>query len=160
MAIVETKSYSGRLQVRGNDVYVAGRRKTLSTVEEARREAVAVNVALAGQLDRRELKVRPILCVHRADLPLFGASLAGVSIVDAHGLVKLLREAPPRLSAKDVRELPRITNDRLRPAVARLPPRHEAAPVPPGSDPTVALPADASSAPADDEQFMPPVGLE
>ena len=107
VAIVETKSYSGRLRVRGDDVYVAGRRKTLSTVEEARREAVAVNVALAGQLERRGLKVRPILCVHRADLPLFGASPAGVSIVDGHGLVKLLREAPPRLSAEDVRELAR-----------------------------------------------------
>ena len=96
-------------------------------------------------------KVRPILCVHRADLPLFGASPAGVSIVDGHGLVKLLREAPPRLSAEDIRELTRIANDRLQPAAARVPPR---------SDSTVALPAAASSLPADDEQFMPPVRRE
>jgi hypothetical protein len=160
VAIVETKSYSGRLRVRGDDVYVAGRRKTLSTVEEARREAVAVNVALAGQLERRGLKVRPILCVHRADLPLFGASPAGVSIVDGHGLVKLLREAPPRLSAEDVREFARIANERLRPAAARMPPLYGRAPVPPRSDSTVAFPAAASSAPADDEQFMPPVRRE
>ena len=40
VAAVETKSYSGQLRVRGNDVYVRGYRRRSETAEQARREAV------------------------------------------------------------------------------------------------------------------------
>jgi hypothetical protein len=157
VAVVETKSYSGQLRVRGNDVYIRGNRRTSGTAEQARREAVAVTVALADELERRRLKVRPILCVHRASLPFFGAAPHGVSIVDGRGLVKLLRKAPRRLSAVDVHEIAQIADDRLRPAAAHFPRLYGQLPVPPRSDETEA-PATASSfvTTDGDELFMPP----
>jgi len=65
VAVVETESYSGRLRVRGNDVYAHGYRGTWKTVGEAKRQAAAVSVALGGELQRQRLTVRPLLCVHR-----------------------------------------------------------------------------------------------
>ena len=160
VAVVESKSYSGRLKVRGGEVFVGGRRMTSQTVEEAKREALAVTVALADELERRRLIVRPILCVHRADLPFFGASPQGVPIVSSRGLVKLLRKAPARLTREEVVELAGIANDRLRPA-ARPVPALEQRPL------AVEATALAQSAPApshllpitdaEDERFMPPV---
>ncbi|MFI5259857.1 MAG: nuclease-related domain-containing protein [Candidatus Limnocylindrales bacterium] len=156
IAIVETKSYSGRLRVRGNDVYVGGYHRTSQTVDEARREAVAVSVALAGELERRQLGVRAILCIHRADLPFFGASPGGVSIVDGRGLVKLLRRASPRLSAQDVRDLATLANDRLRPAVAPLPELYGRLPLGASSVRPVEIEPVPEASPIEGERFMPP----
>lgn len=160
VAVVETKSYGGKLRVKDNDVYVGGYRKTSQTVEEAKREAVAVTVALADELDRRGLKVRPILCVHRADLPFFSASPQGVSIVDGRGLVKTLRKAPRRLSPEDVRALARLSNDRLRPASSPTPRPYTPLAPPPGDQPTGATPAPSPDSTEGEERFLPPVRRE
>ncbi|MGD0248910.1 MAG: hypothetical protein ABSB75_07650 [Candidatus Limnocylindrales bacterium] len=114
--MVETKSYSGRLRVSRGRVYVNGQPRTRETVEEAKREAAAVGRVLANELASRKLTVRPILCVHRADLPFFAPSAQGVPIVGRRGLVKMLRGAPRVLTSDQVMELARITNARLRPA--------------------------------------------
>jgi hypothetical protein len=160
VAVVETKSYSGRLRVRGGEVYVGGYRKTAQTVEEAKREALAVTVALADELERRGLKVRPILCVHRADLPFFGASPQGVSIVDGRGLVKTLRKAQRRLSPEDVRTLARLANDRLRPASAPTPRLYKDL-VPRSSGLPASGVAESSPGLGDgDERFLPPIRRE
>jgi hypothetical protein len=145
VAVVETKSYSGRLWVRGNDVYVDGYCRTWKTVGETKREAAAVTVALAGELGRLSLSVRPILCVHRADLPFFGASPQGVTIVDGWGLAKILRAARPVLAPEDVRALARIANDRLRPTAAQMP----------SDDRPVAQPWQVPE-PVGDERYVPP----
>jgi hypothetical protein len=121
VAVVVIESYSGQLRVRGNDVYVHGYPGTWKTVGEVKQEAWAVSLALAGELQRRRVKVRPILCVHRANLPFFLRSPRGVSIVDGRGLVKLLCAARPVLSPADVRILARLANDRLRPAATPMP---------------------------------------
>jgi hypothetical protein len=47
--VVETKSYKGSLQIRGNEVFVAGRRKN-GWIDEVNREAAAVRTALADEL--------------------------------------------------------------------------------------------------------------
>jgi hypothetical protein len=160
VAVVESKSYSGRLRVRGDDVYVGGYRKTVQTVEEAKREAQAVAVALAHELEGRGLKVRPILCVHRADLPFFGASPQGVSIVDGRGLVRSLRKAQRRLSPEDVRTLARLANDRLRPASAPAPRIYKDL-VPRSSElPASAQPEPSPGSTEDDDRFLPPIRRE
>ena len=154
VAIVETKSYRGKLRVKGNDVYVGGYRKTSQTVEEARREALAVTVALADALERSGVKVRPILCVHRADLPFFDKSPQGVSIVNGRGLVKTLRKAPPRLAPHEVRELAALASDRLRPASGPAPRLYtEIAPA------RVAVPPPPAAVEGD-ERFLPPIRRE
>jgi hypothetical protein len=160
VAVVETKSYSGRLRVRGDDVYVGGYRKTAQTIEEARREALAVTVALGPDLECRSVKVRPILCVHRADLPFFPGSPQGVSIVNGRGLVKTLREAPHRLSPEDIRTLARLANDRLRPASAPGPLLYKTIVVP-TSEPARSGPSEPSQDLLEgDERFLPPVRRE
>jgi Nuclease-related domain len=113
--VVETKSYTGSLRIRGGEVYVAGRRKT-GMIEEATREALAVQIALADEIDAHGYHVTPIICVHRADLPWFGSEVGGVRIVSGKDLVKRLRKADVVLSPDDVDRLAGLTAARLKPA--------------------------------------------
>jgi len=113
--VVETKSLGGSLQIRDNDVFVAGRRKT-KMIDEVKREALAVETALAVELAAGGWTVRPIICVHRADLPLFRSEVAGVRIVSGRDLVTRLRSADRVLSRADVERLAALAAARLRPA--------------------------------------------
>ncbi len=113
--VVETKSFSGQLKVRGNEVYVAGRRKT-TMIEEAKREALAVQVALAPELEALGIGMVPVICVHRASLPWFGADARGIRIVSGKDLVKRLRKADPRLVTEAVERLANAAAERLKPA--------------------------------------------
>jgi hypothetical protein len=126
--------------------------------DQARRNAVAVAVALTDELERRHLKVKTILCVDWASRHLFSASPQAVSIVDGCGLVRLLRKAPRKLSAEDVRELARVANDRLRPVDAPTPRLYDPLPVAHPNDRPVISPRVRSPLAAEDDQsFMPPV---
>lgn len=116
VAVVETKSYRGTIRVYGGDVFIRGYRRTDKTVSAAKRQARVVNQALGRELERRHLAVKPILCVHRARLPEFGAAPQGVSIVDGFGLVALLRSSLPRLNPAEVGAFAQMLNDRLCPA--------------------------------------------
>jgi hypothetical protein len=156
VSIVETKSFRGKLKVRGGDVYVGGYRRTASTVEEARREALTVQVALGDELERRRLRVRPFLCVHRAELPFFDASPQGVLIVDGRGLVKSLRKAPPRLAPDDVRVLAGLVNDRFRPASTPMPVLYNSLP-PSSLEPSAGAPQRAPVVAGLEERYQPPV---
>jgi len=113
--VVETKSLGGSLQIRGNDVFVAGRRKT-KMIDEAKRETLAVQTALADQLVAHGWTVSPIICVHRADLPMFRSEVAGVRIVSGRDLVTHLRKADRALSQVEVERLATLAAARLRPA--------------------------------------------
>jgi hypothetical protein len=160
VAVVETKSFGGKVRVKGGEVYVGGYRKTSQTVDEAKREALAVTVALADELERRGLKVRPILCVHRADLPFFTASPQGVSIVDGRGLVKTFRKAQRQLAPEDVRALAQLANDRLRPASAPVPRLYDSLAAPPNES-RPGSPAALSPGPTEgDEPFQLPIRRE
>ena len=99
--VVETKSYKGSLQIRGNEIFVAGRRKN-GWIDEVSREAAAVRTALADELLAHGWTVTPIICVR---------------IVSGKDLVKRLRKADPVLSAADVERLAGLASARLRPAV-------------------------------------------
>jgi hypothetical protein len=120
--VVETKSLGGSLQIRDNDVFVSGRRRT-KMIDEVKREALAVQTALAKELAARGWMVSPIICVHRADLPWLRSEVAGVRIVSGKDLVKRLREADHLLAPADVERLAALAAARLRPAfVARRTP--------------------------------------
>lgn len=115
--VVETKSYKGSLQIRGDEVFVAGRRKN-GWIDEVNREAAAVRTALADEVSAHGWMVTPIICVHRADLPWFRSEVRGVRIVSGKDLIKRLRNADPLLAPADVERLSDIAAARLRPAVA------------------------------------------
>lgn len=117
--VIETKSLAGSLQIRGNDIFVGGRRKT-GMIDEVKREALAVESALAEELAAHGWTVTPVICVHRADLPWFRSEVAGVRIMSGKDLVKRLRTADRVLSPADVERLAALAAARLRPAfVAR-----------------------------------------
>jgi hypothetical protein len=113
--VVETKSLGGRVEIRGGDVFVAGRRRT-QMLEEARREALAVQVALGAELEALELGVTPVICVHRARLPFFRPVADGIRIVAGSDLVSALRRAEPILDPDEVEGLAAAASGRLRPA--------------------------------------------
>ena len=113
--VVETKSLGGSLQIRGNDVFVAGRRKT-GMIDEVKREALAVESALADEIAAHGWTVSPVICVHRADLPMFRSEVAGVRIVSGRDLVTRLRKADRVLSQVEVERLASHAAVRLRPA--------------------------------------------
>lgn len=115
IVVVETKSFKGRLRVRGLEVYVDGRRRT-GMIEEVRREALAVQIALADEIEAHGYRIGAIICVHRADLPWRRVQVDGIPIVAGRGLVKILRGAPGQLSQAEVEHLAGLVAARLRPA--------------------------------------------
>jgi Nuclease-related domain/Topoisomerase DNA binding C4 zinc finger len=112
--VVETKSYSGPLSVQGDDVYVGGRRRT-DIVHQAKTEAEVVRAIL--EIAGEKLPVTPILCVHRAELPLLKAEVQGIRVVNERGLVRLLRRPMQPLDPKTVRQIADLLNRELRPAL-------------------------------------------
>lgn len=108
--VVETKSYAGRLRIRGGELYIEGRRKT-AFADQVNREADAVRDVLDG------IPARPILCIHRVEFPLFGRlEIDGVPIVGPRGLARTIRGGPTVLAADDVARLGDLAEGRLRPA--------------------------------------------
>jgi len=103
--VVETKSWSGAVRVRNGVIRVAGRRSAV--MEQVRREADAVAVAVPGT------QVTPIVCVHRADLPLRRLEVDGVRVVGPKALLARLREGPVRLDLADVERLTAQLDARL-----------------------------------------------
>jgi hypothetical protein len=104
--VVETKNVAGDFRVRGDEVRIGGRRVAL--VDEVRREVEATWNAVAPVLGPKGLHVVPIVCAHRADLPFFRRSVAGIRIASGRGLPRYIREQPPVLSAAEIQELRRL----------------------------------------------------
>ena len=116
--VVETKSFAGKLTIRGDEVYVGGHRKT-AMLDEVRREALAVQVTLSDEIDAHGYRVTAMICVHRADLPWFRSEAGGVPIVSGKELVKRLRKGAMALSPADVQRLAATTDTRLQARVSR-----------------------------------------
>jgi len=110
--VIETKNIAGRMTIAGDEVRIAGRR--VNAVEEVGHEAEAVSAVLGPALDSRGLTVVPVICAHRADLPLFRSSVAGIRIVDGKGLAHLLKASPAVLSPDDVGALAALLTARFR----------------------------------------------
>ena len=85
-------------------------------IDEVKREALAVQTALAKELAAPGWMVTPVICVHRADLPWLRSEVAGVRIVSGKDLVTHLRKADQVLSPADVERLAALAAERLRPA--------------------------------------------
>ena len=87
-----------------------GRRRT-KVIDQVTGQAGAVAVALGG------VPVDGIICVHRAEFPLFGKpSVAGVPIVNGRGMVRQLTDAATVLTKDEVDRLARLADARLPPA--------------------------------------------
>jgi hypothetical protein len=85
-------------------------------LEEVRREALAVQIALVDEIEAHGWRVTPVICVHRARLPWFRSEVAGIPILSGMDLVKRLRKAPIVLSPTDVERLAALAEARMRSA--------------------------------------------
>lgn len=113
--VIESKSYKGKVRVTSKDLFVNGRRQT-RIIEQAWRESGAVQGILGPELARLSIDAVPLVCFHRAELPLGKVALEGVRIVGSRGLKKLLKSAPPRLSPDDIAHLHALADSALKPA--------------------------------------------
>lgn len=113
--VVETKSLKGKVSIRGSEVYVRGRRAT-AMVEEVRREALAVRMALGDE--NVDVPIRAVLCIHRAELPFFQRSVSDIVIVSGRGLVGHIKKADRALGEDRVTRVAGVLEARLPPAVA------------------------------------------
>jgi len=85
-------------------------------IDEAKREARAVQRALADELAAGGWTVTPLICVHRAELPWFRSEVGGVPIVSGGDLVRRLRKAPSVLAPADVERITGLIDIRLKSA--------------------------------------------
>lgn len=111
--VVETKNIAGNVRLDGQDVRIGGRR--VGVVEEVGREVGEVSSALRPLLDEFDVTVQPIVCVHRADLPWFRRTAAGIQFVYPGHLTKEITRRPVVLTSAQIGELRALAEYRLPP---------------------------------------------
>lgn len=97
--VVESKRMRGKLRVRGDEVFIGGRRRGM--VEQVRREVAAVETVLnAAGIGA---PVKPILFIQEADPPWFLGRPAGIPIVlSGRKLLKHITSGAQILTAAEV----------------------------------------------------------
>jgi hypothetical protein len=114
--VIETKSWRGKISIENDEIVLNGWRQ--GAVDQALRNAAAVQVAAAADLERLGVNTRPVLCFHRTRLPWFRRSVRGVEIGDGDRLAKLLHRAETRLDEGAVMHLAATLDKALVPAGA------------------------------------------
>lgn len=112
VAVVETKNWGGRVELRGDRLWVGDHERTWA-VDQLYREALAVQVALGDELTRHRVTVTPILCVI-GGAARSARSVNGVAIAVGRDLAGLIRDRPPVFDEDEVLEIARAADDRLR----------------------------------------------
>jgi hypothetical protein len=115
---IETKSWTGKVEIDGNQLMVRGHPRD-KAVDQVFREATAVQIALGEALSPLGVTVTPVLCLHRARMPLFAKAVQGVRIASGKQLVGILRTGEARLTPEQVQALAREAERILKPAVRR-----------------------------------------
>ena len=109
--VIETKSWTGRVSIDGDAIWLNGRRQDV--VDQVRREAEAVRQVWNDV--NRPITVRPVICIHRAELPLFHHRVGGIPLVSSRRLVDVV-ESPPIFGPEEVTTLAETLDRGLRPA--------------------------------------------
>lgn len=116
MWAVETKNLDGKVVIRGDVLRIGGHRRD-KIIDQAKQEATIIQVVLSEELGRLGLKVTPVICLHRGELPFFNKTVRGVRLASGRQLVRLLEEGEARLRPEQVESLARAADSVLRPAV-------------------------------------------
>lgn len=114
---IETKRLSGKVEIIGDELWI-GRRRQDRIIDQAFREAIAVQVALRDQLDPLGLTVTPIICLHDGELPWFNSTVRGIQLASGRGLVRQLGGGAQRLTNEQVQAVADVATARLKPAAA------------------------------------------
>jgi hypothetical protein len=135
--VVESKRMKGKLRLRGDTVFVRGRRTSM--VEEVLREADAVSTVLAAS-GRADVRVQPLLYLQEVDAPWFLGQPAGIPIVlSGRQLRRKITSVPEVLTDAEVESIAALLDERLAPMLRELlTPRPAARVVTDPSDPVLA----------------------
>ena len=109
---IETKNWSGRVEVR-NDRLIVGSRDRTWVVEQVYREALAVQLALGEELTSRRVTVTPVICAI-GGVAWFDRIAAGVHVTSGRELAKLISDRPIVFDDEQVQQLARLADQRLR----------------------------------------------
>lgn len=101
---IETKNVKGRVAVKDGHLVVGGRKKD-KYVEEAWREAQAVQEILAPVMASLGRDVQPVLCFHKAELPWSKTSVQSVPIVKGRSLSRHLAKKPEVLAPEHIQSI-------------------------------------------------------
>lgn len=113
---VETKNLAGKVVIRGETLRIGGHRRD-KIIDQVKQEATIIQAVLGESLAVRGLRVTPVICLHRGELPFFNKSVRGVRLASGRQLVKMLRAGNQALSASEVEALAREADQLLMPAV-------------------------------------------
>jgi len=113
---IESKNWSGKLDIRGDRLFVGDHERTWA-VEQLYREAMAVQVALGEELTAHRVTVTPVLCALGGIARGATRAVSGVAIADAKTLAGILRDRPPLFDDLQVLELAKAADGRLRRAM-------------------------------------------
>lgn len=94
--VVETKRYSGQLTLSGGEFRVNGRRIDVADQVERGIEEVARVVWPLG------VRVFGVICLQKANLPIFRRSIDGIPILRPSQLARRLRSGDPALSRAEI----------------------------------------------------------
>jgi hypothetical protein len=109
---IETKNWSGRVEVHRNRLFVGEHDRTWA-VEQLYREALAVQLALADELTAHRVTVTPILCALGGIARGGARTVSGVAIADAKTLAGLLRDRPIVFDDEQILVLAKAADARL-----------------------------------------------
>ncbi len=113
--VIDTKHWSGRVEVRGDELRQNGRQREAS-VSGAGEAGLAVTRIVSSHTGAA---VTPVLCFHQEE-PLAGWA-RDVMVCSTSNIVEMLRSRPPSLTPEQVRHAASALDATLRPAVAPLP---------------------------------------
>jgi hypothetical protein len=114
---VETKSIAGKVVIDGDSLWIAGRRQD-RIIDQVYREAAAIQVALAMQLPDMTIRVTPIVCLHRGELPFFNKTVRGVRLTSGRQLVRLVGSGDRRLGDDEVQRVAAVATRMFKAASA------------------------------------------
>lgn len=101
--IVETKAVTGKVTLQAGSVYLNGRKRNY--VEQAWREAVAVQKSISELAANQALDVHPLLCFTRAELPIFQTDIEGVALLGPKGVRRHISKSQATLAEEHVAEI-------------------------------------------------------
>lgn len=125
--VVESKRMTGKLSIRGEEVYIRGRNTHM--VDQVLHQAEVLEVVLRrGGIG--DVPLRPILYVQKADTPLFVGRPLGVPIVQSgRGLRRQITGVSAELDADGVARVTEVLDRALRPMQREPGPRLPVRPV-------------------------------
>jgi hypothetical protein len=98
--LVEIVDVAGRVRVRGDAVVVGGR--SLALGPRLQGQLRAVSQALAPQLAVMDVRVTPLICMRRGELPLLRRSVAGIPLLREARATRRIADSPTVLDEASV----------------------------------------------------------